>query len=145
MSEPKLEDWRHCWRTGFAPQVSDAGLAALRRALTEDDPKLIQNGTTTPPPLQCVLDWPAEAACPVGYAGWQGDGLETMGEVENYFGALCLEAGQRLNDPAGPGALLNFIDQTPRNDMRRELLAEVERELSRRVQECNESSTGVQP
>jgi hypothetical protein len=133
-SHERLEDWRHCWRAGFAPQISDAGLQALRRALTEDDPNLIQGGTTTPPPLQCVLDWPAEAACPVGYAGWQGDGLATVGEVENYFGALCLEAGRRLGDAAGSRHLLNFVDETPRQEMRRELLAEVERELSRRAE-----------
>jgi hypothetical protein len=130
-SHERLEDWRHCWRVGFAPQFSDAGLEALRLALTDDDPKLIQNGTTMP--RGYVLDWPAEAACPVGYTGWMGDGLQTVGEVENYFGTLCEKAGRRLGGAAGAAQMLNWIDDTPRDEMRRELLPEVERELARRV------------
>ncbi len=46
-----------------------------------DDPRLTQGSTTTPP-LMCVQDWPVEAACVLGFCGWQGDGLETVAEVE---------------------------------------------------------------
>jgi hypothetical protein len=136
-SHERLEDWRHCWRVGFAAQFSDSGLVALRRALAEDDPKLIQNGTTTPPPLQCVFDWPPEGACPVGYAGWRGDGLETVGEVENYFGAVYCQAAIRLRDTAAPAALLNAIDGWPRSEMLRNLLEEVDRELAIRVSQAH--------
>ena len=46
-----MESWRKVWREGLAPLLSDNSLRALRRALVEDDPRLIQGATTTPPPL----------------------------------------------------------------------------------------------
>jgi hypothetical protein len=130
--ERPLESWRDCWRRGFAPQISDAGLEALRRALLQDDPTLIQGGTTVPPPLQCCQDWPVERACPVGYAGWRGDGLQTVIEVEEYFAALCFAADQRLGEPAGCRHFLNAVDEWPRAEMIRQLLTEVDAELVRR-------------
>jgi hypothetical protein len=130
--ERPLDAWRDCWRRGFAPQISDAGLEALRRALLEDDPNLIQGGTTVPPPMQCCQDWPVERACPVGYAGWRGDGLTTVIEVEEYFAAVCFVADQRVDEAGGCRWLLNWIDETPRDDMRRQLLTEVEATLAQR-------------
>ena len=73
----------------------------------------------------CVQDWPVEAACALGYCGWQGDGLETVGEVEEFFARACFEADQRLGEPAACRWFLNWFDDTPRDEMRRELLAEV--------------------
>src|SRR5438094_8455764 len=86
-----MESWRKVWRDGLAPQISTPGLEALRRALLTDDARLLQSATTSPPPLQCVLDWPVEGACALGYCGWQGDGLETIGEVEEFFARSCFE------------------------------------------------------
>ena len=74
-----MESWRQVWRDGFAPVLSSAGLDALRGALGRDDPRLIQGSTSTPPPLMCVRDWPVEAACALGFCGWQGDGLDNVG------------------------------------------------------------------
>ncbi|MCE9563842.1 MAG: hypothetical protein K8U57_17505 [Planctomycetes bacterium] len=128
-----MESWRLVWREGFAPVVSTTGLESLRAALQSDDPRLTQGSTTTPPPLMCVQDWPVEAACALGFCGWQGDDLETVGQVEEFFARLCFEADQRLGEPAACRWFLNWFDDTPRSEMRRELLAEVERELSERV------------
>jgi hypothetical protein len=125
-----MESWRNVWREGFAPQLSPAGLEALRKALTSDDARLIQGATTTPPPLQCVQDWPVEAACVLGYCGWQGDGLESVAEVEEFFARLCYQADQRLGEPAACRWFLNWYDETPRAEMRRSLLAEVNRSLA---------------
>lgn len=69
-----MESWRRVWRHGLAEQFSEAGLEALARALISDDPRLLQGATTEPPPLQCVQEWPIEAACGIGYCGWQGAG-----------------------------------------------------------------------
>src|SRR5918992_267026 len=80
-----MESWRTVWREGFAPVLSLKGLEALRDALAADDPRLTQGSTTTPPPLMCVQDWPVEAACALGFCGWQGDELETVGQVEEFF------------------------------------------------------------
>jgi hypothetical protein len=130
-----MESWRKVWREGMAPQISTAGLDALRKALVENDPRLLQGATTSPPPLQCVQDWPVEAACGLGYCGWQGEGLETVGEVEEFFACTCFEADQRLGEPAECRWFLNWFDETPRDAMRRVLLAEVKRTLGERVTE----------
>ena len=128
-----MESWRQVWRDGFVPVISTSGLEALRDALSSDDPRLMQGSTTTPPPLMCVQDWPVEAACALGYCGWQGDELATVGEVEEFFARTCFEADQRLGEPAACRWFLNWFDDTPRAEMRRELLAEVERVLDERL------------
>jgi len=132
--ETIMESWRLVWREGFAPILPTSGLEALRTALLGNDGRLMQGSTTTPPPLMCVQDWPVETACALGYCGWQGEGLETVGEVEEYFARCCFEADQRLGEPAGCRWFLNWFDDTPREQMRQALLAEVEISLSQRFQ-----------
>jgi hypothetical protein len=125
-----MESWRKVWRDGLAPQLSAAALDTLRTGLKNNDPRLLQGATTTPPPLQCVQDWPVEAACALGYCGWQGERLETVAHVEEFFAQTCFEADQRLGEPAGCRWFLNWYDDTPRDEMRRLLLAEVNRTLA---------------
>lgn len=127
-----MESWKLVWRSGFAPVLSDAALAALRTGLEADDPRIVQGCTTTPPPLMCVQDWAVEAACPLGYAGWHGDDLTTVGETEEHFAKCCFEADQRLGEPAACRWWLNWWDDTPRNEAFREMAAEVRREIFRR-------------
>jgi hypothetical protein len=127
-----MESWRKVWRDGLAELLSIEGLEALRRALVNDDGRLLQGATTTPPPLQCVQDWPVEAACGIGYCGWQGDGLESVAEVEEYFARICFEVDQRLGEPAGCRWFLNWFDETPREEMRQLLLPEINRTLAQR-------------
>lgn len=121
-----MESWRKVWREGFAPSISESALLALLDALTKDDKILVQGATTTPPPLMCVQDWPVEAACALGLCGWKGENLETVGQVEEYFAKMCFEADQRLGEPAACRWFLNWFDDTPRDEMRRELLGEVQ-------------------
>ena len=128
-----MESWRKVWRDGFAPILPTAGLEALREALATDDPRLAQGSTTTPPPLLCVQDWPVEAACALGFCGWQGEGLVSVGEVDEFFARACFEADQRLGEPAACRWFLNWFDDTPRDRMRCELLAEVEWALTARL------------
>jgi len=138
-----MESWRKVWREGVAPLLSTSGLEALQRALKQDDARLIQGATTTPPPLPCVQDWPVEAACALGFCGWQGDGLETVAEVEEFFARTCFEIDQRLGEPAACRWFLNWFDETPRHQMREQLLAEVQRSLSqRRSAEENSAAEG---
>src|SRR5436190_5636528 len=127
-----METWRKVWRDALAGQLTTAGLEALRAGLQSDDPRLLQGATTTPPPLQCVQDWPVEAACVLGYCGWQGEGLETVAEVEEYFARACFEADQRLGEPAACRWFLNWFDDTSRGEVRKLLLTEVNHELARR-------------
>lgn len=131
-----MESWREVWRKGFAQELSTAGLAALAAALRDDDSRLVQGATTKPPPLMCVQDWPVEAADALGFAGWQGDGLETVGEVEAHFKRVCDAADQRCGEPAACRYLLNWYDDVPRAEMRRELLPEVEAVLAERASQA---------
>ena len=140
-----MESWRTVWRQGFAPVLTLKGLEALREALTADDPRLVQGSTTTPPPLMCVQDWPVEAACALGFCAWKGEGLETVGEVEEFFARACFEADQRLGEPAACRYFLNWFDDSPRDVMRAELLAEVERVLAERFPVAPETEPAGQP
>jgi hypothetical protein len=127
-----MEAWRKVWREGVTPLLSTTALEALRQALSTDDARLLQGATTTPPPLQCVQDWPVEAACALGFCGWQGEGLETVAEVEEYFARMCFEIDQRLGEPAACRWFLNWFDETPRDEMRPLLVEEVNRALAQR-------------
>src|SRR4051794_17853290 len=127
-----MESWRKVWREGVEPLLSTQALEVLRCGLASDDPRLQQGATTTPPPLQCVQDWPVEAACALGYCGWQGEGLETVAEVEEFFARMCFEVDQRLGEPAACRWFLNWFDETPRDEMRAELVGEVNLALAQR-------------
>lgn len=131
-SFPRGEAWRQVWREGFVPELSTAALEALREGLVSDDPRLQQGATTTPPPLLSLMDWSVEAACALGYCGWRGEGLRTVGQVEEYFARLCYEADLRLGEPTACRHFLNWYDDTPREIVRQELLAEVELALAQR-------------
>lgn len=127
-----MESWQKVFREGVVPSLSTESLKVLRDALANDDTRLLQGATTTPPPLHCNQDWPVEAACALGFCGWQGEGLETVAEVEEYFARCCFEIDKRLDEPAGCRWFLNFYDETPRDEMREKLLPEVEYALAER-------------
>ena len=75
-----------------------------------------------------------EAACLLGYAfaatngGFVDAGAcpPTIAETEEFFGRACYEIDQRFNQPAECRWFLNWYDETPRDEMRRELLPEIE-------------------
>ncbi|MCE9534365.1 MAG: hypothetical protein K8T89_25070 [Planctomycetes bacterium] len=127
-----MESWRMVWREGFAPVFPTAGLESLWQALQSDDPRMTQGATTSPPPMQCYRESAINGCCAIGWCGWHGEKLETVGEVEEFFARSCYEADQRLGEPAGCRWFLNWYDDTPRDQMRMELLAEVERSLAQR-------------
>jgi hypothetical protein len=131
-----MESWRKVWREGLALVLSTPGLEALRQALVNDDGRLLQGATTTPPPLECVQDWPVEGACALTYCGWQGENLQTIAEAEEFFARTCFEVDQRLGEPAACRWFLNWFDETPRAEMRRCLMAEVNRTLAQRLSEA---------
>jgi hypothetical protein len=136
-----LTTWQKVLREGVFPLISTKGLEALKKGLETDDARLVQDCTTTPPPLAATLGWPCEGACLIGYCGWFGDELATVGEVEEFFARVCFEADQRLGEPAAVRHALNWYDDTDRTTMRRELLAEVNLGLARRNNEVAEYET----
>lgn len=137
MSET-IESWRKVFRDGFAPLCSTEGLEAIHEALRTNDKRLIRGSTTQPPPLTTTEGWPVEACCLVAYSGWQGDKLETVGEVETYFARMCCEIDNRLGEPAACRWLLNAFDGDAHEakdywaGLRRELMAECKLALEAR-------------
>jgi hypothetical protein len=127
-----MEAWRSIWRDGFTPSLSTRGLLALREGLAEDDFRLTQGRTTWPLCTPKFAQSPCEGACVLGYAAWQGERRPSVGEVDEFFGLCCWEADERLGHPGACREFLNWYDDVPRDEMRREMLAEVELELAHR-------------
>jgi hypothetical protein len=127
--EEIMKRWQKVWRERIAPLLSVPGLEALRDALKNDDPSLIQGTTVVPMPLS---DEVAEA-CPIAYAGWKGDGLKTVDEIDDFFGRMCDEIDIAAGVMGCYLWFINWVDNTPRDEMRRLLLTEVERSLGSRA------------
>lgn len=125
-----MESWRKVWRV-FGELLPVSGMEALAQALITDDMALIQGATTHPPPLVTCQDWPLEAGCLTAYCWWKS-GMTTVGQTEEKFAETCFQVDQRLGEPAGCRWLLNWFDETPREEMRRALLPEVQRSLALR-------------
>lgn len=132
-----MESWRIVWRDGVSKALPLRGLESLRDALRGDDPRLTQGSTTTPPPLMCVRDWPVEAACALGFCGWQGDGLESVGQVEEFFAKVCFDTDQRLGEPGAVRRFLNWFDDTLRRQVIAELVPEVELAIEKKNAELS--------
>lgn len=145
----QMEEWRRVWRVGFAPVLPTEGLVALAEALRTDDPRLSQGSTTTPPPLMCVASYPVECGCALafcgvatmgGFADAVPSGKQTnpkacsVGAAEEFFARACFDADTRRGGTAACRHWLNWFDDTPRAEMRRELLSEVELVLAERAQ-----------
>ncbi len=124
-----MEPWRRVWRDGIVPLLSIRSLEALRQALADDDPRLVQGAIVLPAEPMGHLD-PAQAACGLGYCGWQGEDLETVGQVQEFFLLLVGGVERRLCEPGGSRHFLNWFDETPRPEILASLLPEVELALA---------------
>ena len=129
-----MEKWRRVWREGLLPQFSGAGLLALQAALLNDDPRLLQGTVSAPPPLDALRHCGVIGTCAIGYCGWQGEGLRSVGTIEDYFHRICAAADAVFHEPAACRFFLNWYDDVPRTEMRRELLGEVRLALRQRTQ-----------
>ena len=108
-----LSSWQHVFRKAIHNLLTLDQMEALRIAVQNDDPRLLQGATTTPPPLQCVQDWPVEAACGLSYPfafalggfdkhadGSRNDNAATVAEVEEAFARICYEIDELMGEPA---------------------------------------------
>lgn len=120
-----MEAWRRTWREGVAPALSQRALKALKKGLETHDARIIQGNTTNPPPMETLLDWPIEAACPLGFALWQGEECNSVLAVEEGFMEVCRKVDEQLNEPAACRYFFNWVDETPREEMIEQLLPEV--------------------
>lgn len=127
-----MSAWQTVFRKGIAPQLSTAGLLALRLAIEEDDPALMQGFTVCPLPVPGQYEHEPTEADPIAYAIWRGEGLRTVREVEDRFAAVMFECDQMLGEPAACRWWTNWVDQTDRAEMRTALLVEVRAVLAER-------------
>ncbi len=138
-----MEPWRKVWREGFAPGLPTEGLKSLRVALEIDDIRLIQGATVGPPSLGMFADYEIESADALCWCGWHGLELDTVGEVEEFFARLCHEADARLKEVAACRWFLNWYDDNPRGEVRRELIGEVDLVLASRGEPIERHEFGV--
>jgi hypothetical protein len=122
-----MQSWQRAFRAGLAPLLTLKGLIVLAAALETDDVRLDQGCTTVP---QAGEEWfesfPVQQCCALALAILEGEGLETVTDVHGRFLEICDQASQRLGDPGAVAAFIRWHDDTPRHDMRRLLLIEVE-------------------
>ena len=125
-----MELWREVWRENIVPQLNTKGLEALRLALLTDDPRLIQryvvkgvSGVINKTVFNDIV-----GACAVGYAEWHGKDLTNCYDVvQAYLSVLC--------KPPIVG-FTPWFDMTPRQEMRKALLPEVNLALAQREDSC---------
>ena len=130
------EMWRKVFREGFLPSLKTEHLVALREVLASDDPRLIQGATTSPPPLQCVQDWPAEAGCLIGFCGIienGGFGEATVGQAEEWFFQAATQIDSRMGETAAIRWLTNWWDETDRMTAINEILPEIDRAIALKI------------
>ena len=128
-----MATWLEGWRNGIAPLMTHEGLVALREALRRDDRRLAQGVISLPIAVNDGDRAPVEAACAIGFCLWHGDGLDRVGRLKAQFARICATANDLLGAPCAVVAFLNWFDETPREQMRFQLLDEVERALGERM------------
>lgn len=128
-----MEGWRSTWRQGIALCLSGEALAALRDGLAADDPALLQGEAVQPHPFQVNGQRPAAGCCAACYGAWKAGEVATVAEVEEYFARVCRDADAHIGHPASVRFFFGGWDDLPRETIRLELLAEVDREISRRA------------
>ncbi len=139
-----MENWRAIFREGLAPLLSDDALHALRAALEGDDARLLQGAAAHPWPTEAEPSPYVEAACPLGFALWQADRLETCAQVEVSFVRLAEAIDARMGDPLATWALTHAWDDPEREDAVRAWHGEVMLEISRR-QASGTDTLGQEP
>jgi hypothetical protein len=124
--------WRDSWRQAVAPRLPEAGLVELADALRRDDSRLVQANGRDPDLCDGGPGGAILRADAIGYALWQGHGLTTTAGMNRRVERLVFGTDPEGRCHLSAWPFLEWYDATPRGEMRRELLAEVEREISRR-------------
>lgn len=131
------KSWREVWREGLVPHLPIDGLMALERALIKDDARLLQGTTCSPSLMEDTGGREVEAACAIGYCKWRG-GRTSIKDLEEFFVKTCDLADEAMGEPCAIRHFLNWYDDTPRAEMRRDLLSEVmlALETKAKINEC---------
>lgn len=140
-----IEPWRQSWREGVLPSLSTRALVVLRKAVLENDPRLVQGHTTVPVfehsgPQSDAAE--CRGACPLAYALWQEDDRVSrdnypmsVGEVQELFD----RAMQRYcpvefapNPAAAQQSFFGWWDEGRPDEVRADLLEELDLALRQR-------------
>ena len=121
---------RDVWRKGLAPLLTLEQLEKLRIALVTDDKRLEQGVTVRPRPASEDDPVEATAGCLIGFCAL-GE-YRRSADIEGYFAYTCAEIDTRMSEQAAARHLINFWDDNPRDVVRADLLAEVQRALAER-------------
>lgn len=120
------------WTVGLSQALSLEGLESLARALRTNDERLIQGQTTLPEPLLSLQERRCEGACAIGLAGWWGDELDTVGEVELFFSRTCWESDKLTGEEGDARNFTYWFDHADRKVMLATLLPLVEAAIRER-------------
>lgn len=131
LHQPSMPNWEHCWRKGFEPQLSLLQLIALRNAIQNDDPNLLQEQTTNPPPLLSCADQKCCGGCAIAFCG-MSEGKETVGEVEEFFAQTCYQCDQLLGEMVACRYFLNFWDENTMDAIKAKFLPVLEENIEAR-------------
>lgn len=130
-----MEQWRRYFRHGIAPLVENAQLEYVLGILKSDSEKMCQGDTVI---LRKVIaesgltyyhgDLPPVSGCFVSLIHMSDEKL-TANEVDAKFGPFLCRVG--LNHGLS-SHFINWFDDSPREEVRRELIAEIELVLDAR-------------
>lgn len=121
--------WQEVFRVAASSCLTRDELLFIRDAIGRDDKRLIQGSTAKPPAIPCVYDWPAECGCLFGLLAFRDGKQPTVAQVENEFARIVNAIDARFPMRAAY-YFLNWFDETPRDTMRAELLAEIDAGLA---------------
>lgn len=125
-----IPQWLQAWRA-LAPNLSTSALAALRDAIEVDSDELVQGVTCVPSRAYDTIRAEPCKACLIGYAGWRGERLATVGAVDDYFAKMARKIDAEIGDTHSRW-LTRWFDETPRAEAFAALLPEIRAELFRR-------------
>ena len=131
-----MEAWRKTWRDGFAVVLPIQGLVGLLAALEKDDQRLLTGATCWPPPLQSCQNDFTEKACGIAWAAAYGaPDSYPVGELETLFAKACWDASALLGDGSACRYFLSYWDETPREQLRKQMIPELRLAISNRASE----------
>jgi hypothetical protein len=86
-----------------------------------------------------MADWPCEGGCLISYpfafeeeSEPDQQSTRTVADTMEFFARVCFACDQAMGEPAAVHWLLNWFDESPRDEMWALLLPEVELALARR-------------
>jgi hypothetical protein len=76
--------WREAWED-LEPHLSTPVLSAMLAGLESNDARIVQGVTHQPSLARAPSNAPPECGCLVAFGLWVGEGLETIGQIDQRF------------------------------------------------------------